>query len=165
MLSIKIVISFHWIKRKFAVKLIKIISLYAKELNVENFLKKNKKISNKNTRNDHVKQSKCLHAHFFLPSQKITFRSGFVHTYVPKYIRYTHRDKLCHKTVVCLPPTPRKCVPAFRTILSQNCVQESKGGGTNTSSGNRMQRDLVRETVGIRARFVIKKKFGCRPII
>lgn len=67
-------------------------------------LKRKKKISNKNTRNDHVKWSTCVHAHFFLSSQKITFRSGFVHTYISKYIRYTHRDKLCRKTVVYLPP-------------------------------------------------------------
>lgn len=92
---------------------------------------KKEKLSNKNTRNDHVKWSRCVHAHFFLLSQKITFRSGFVHTYIPEYIRYTHRDKLCRKKTVVLasPPSLRKCVPAFRTILSQNCVQESKGGG------------------------------------
>lgn len=93
-------------------------------------LKRKKKISNKNTRNDHVKWSTCVHAHFFLSSRKITFRSGFVHTYISKYIRYTHRDKLCRKTVVYLPPRYGNVYQHFerfsRKIVYKNRKEEDR---------------------------------------
>lgn len=127
-------------------------------------LKRTKKISNKNTRNDHVKQSKCLHAHFFLPSQKITFRSGFVHTYIyiPKYIR-THIETSCaiRQWFAC-------------PLLLGNVYQHFERFSRKIVYKNRKEEERRRvveiacsatQFVGIRARFVIKKKFGCRPII
>lgn len=111
---------------------------------------KKEKLSNKNTRNDHVKWSRCVHAHFFLPSQKITFRSGFVHTYIPEYIRYTHRDKLCRKKTVVYLPLPRygnvyQHFERFsRKIVYKNRKEEDRKRAR--AVGNRMQRDLVRET-------------------